>query len=559
MAIHQFEIAETDNKLKRVYVMPQKVLYETGVQNSERLLHSKITQSYVGITNTVCLKSENGHRGSILLDFGSELIGGVQIVVGYRISNVSGVKVRLSFGESVSEAMTALGEKGSTNDHSVRDMHIVLTAYNREIYGHTGFRFVYMELEEDDAWIEIAAVRALMTYRDIPYLGSFCSNDERLNQIYDTAAYTVHLNMQDMLWEGIKRDRLVWSGDMYPEMLAIRSVFGDDPIIDDSLRFIFSQNPPNKFPNRITNYALWTLLLLYEWYRFTGRTDLIAQTGEYWTQMIEALFELIHEDSTWLLEEREFRLGFFIDWATKDMEGTEAGTYALFRLALLSAVRLCRMVHNEALEKRCAYYAEKLKHCPTSHGNNQQIAALMYKAGMLSIEETRKVMSDNSCQRLSTFMMYEVLSVKAETVSVACALEALRTFYGAMLDVGATTFWEYFDVQWFREGARIDRVLLPGEYDIHGDNGAYCYTGHRNSLCHGWSASVSAFLAEYVLGVKVLEPGCKTVSVRPDLGDLEALSGTYPTPCGVISVDVRKEDGKLVTAIHAPQEITILS
>ena len=69
--------------------------------------------------------------------------------------------------------------------------------------------FVRIDLVDPDTKIEIKEISATFTYRDIPHLGSFTCNDERLNQIWMTGAYTVHLNMQDYLWDGIKRDRLV--------------------------------------------------------------------------------------------------------------------------------------------------------------------------------------------------------------------------------------------------------------------------------------------------------------------------------------------------------------
>ena len=37
--------------------------------------------------------------------------------------------------------------------------------------------------------------------------------------------------MQDYLWDGIKRDRLVWIGDMHPETRTILAVFGDHEIV----------------------------------------------------------------------------------------------------------------------------------------------------------------------------------------------------------------------------------------------------------------------------------------------------------------------------------------
>ena len=75
----------------------------------------------------------------------------------------------------------------------------------------------------------------MLVIRDIPYVGSFRSDDERLNRIWEVGAYTVHLNMQDYLWDGIKRDRLVWLGDMHPEVRTINAVFGHNPVVAQSL------------------------------------------------------------------------------------------------------------------------------------------------------------------------------------------------------------------------------------------------------------------------------------------------------------------------------------
>ena len=45
------------------------------------------------------------------------------------------------------------------------------------------------------------------------------------------------------------------------------------------------------------------------------------------------------------------------------------------------------------------------------------------------------------------------------------------------------------------------------------DFGKFCYTQFRPSLCHGWASGQTAFLSEYVLGVKILEPGCRKVKI----------------------------------------------
>jgi hypothetical protein len=72
----------------------------------------------------------------------------------------------------------------------------------------------------------------------------------------------------------------------------------------------------------------------------------------------------------------------------------------------------------------------------------------------------------------------------------------MKEYYGGMLDKGATTFWEDFDLEWTKDTCRIDELPKEGQKDIHGDFGAYCYIGFRHSFCHGWSAGVLTFMEE---------------------------------------------------------------
>ena len=182
---------------------------------------------------------------TIILDFGREIHGGVEIVVPRGNRNPAG-KVRIRFGESVAETMSDIGENGSTNDHAMRDFEITLPWLGRLEVGESGFRFIRIDLVDPNATLLIKEISAVFRYRDIPYLGSFACNDERLNEIWMTGAYTVHLNMQEYLWDGIKRDRLVWIGDMHPEVMTINSVFGYNEVVPKSLDYVRDLTPlPN--------------------------------------------------------------------------------------------------------------------------------------------------------------------------------------------------------------------------------------------------------------------------------------------------------------------------
>ena len=134
----------------------------------------------------------------------------------------------------------------------------------------------------------------------------------------------------------------------------------------------------------------------------------------------------------------------------------------------------------------------------------------------------------------------------------------ISDYWGAMIDLGGTTFWEDLNYPDTKNAARIDEIVPDGKYDIHSDGGAYCYIGLRLSLCHGWGAGPTPWLQRYVLGVRPLEPGCKTIEVKPNLAYLTHAEGTVPTPYGPVSVKAHKDaTGKTVVSVKAPKGVKV--
>lgn len=555
MSIQHMKTIGTD-PLKHEYILPVKLIFATeGVENAENLLQNTARQTFVGNGTRTLFTTKEGKRAAVLLDFGTELAGGVRITT--HLSGGDAFRERrftVRFGESVSEALTPAPQKGATNDHATREYDVNVAWLGSTAIGQTGYRFLFLEMTEPDALIEVVAVHGVFTYRDVPYRGSFECSDPRLTEIYDTAAYTAHLCMQRFLWDGVKRDRLVWFGDMHPEVLAIRTVFGHNEVIDDSLRFLEESNRPPQWPNHMTTYAMWYVRSTWDWYLHNGDTALVEELKPLWFALVKQLLALVHDEGD-ILREAEFVRGFFFDWPTQDHpEASEAGIYALLAIALQAGGALCRAVGEQETAQECAEAVVLLGRDSRDPHGMKQVAAMMNLAGHMPDTEAGPFLTQNGGHGMSTFHSYYILKAVAKSAGVEAALAMLREYYGAMLDAGATTFWEDFDMEWARPDARIDRVLAEGEYDIHGDNGKFCYIGLRHSLCHGWSAGPTAFLADTVLGIEILEPGCRRVAVKPQLGNLEWAKGTYPTPYGDITVSVTKEG----VEISAPAEIEIV-
>lgn len=549
--------SDLDNRVRR-YITPKRVVWkyegeEAKVENSEVLIKKRTGQSTLFPVEP-CLLMNQRRKAAVLLDFGIEMHGGIQILT-WRCGNNTSAKLRIRFGESAMEAMSELGgEKNATNDHAVRDHIIDASCYGTIEIGNTGFRFVRIDLMDENSFIEIKSIRAVFVYKDIEYKGSFQCNDELLNKIWYTGAYTVHLNMQYCLWDGIKRDGMVWIGDMHPETSTIQAVFGYDDVVPVSLDFVRDETPLPGWMNGLPSYSMWWILIQHGWYIQNGDIQYLREQKDYLVELIQCFTQYVQEDGKDTIAPR------FFDWPSSANEkAVEAGVHSLFIMAMDAGKELCEVLGETQAAEMCHDLAAKLRKYPIEHGDSKQAAAFMTLAGQMDAAIANdEVLSVDGAKHISTFLGYYVLKARGVAGDIQGSIDCIREYWGGMLQLGATTFWEDFNLDWMKNASRIDELVEEGKVDVHGSYGDYCYKGYRHSLCHGWASGPTAWLSEYVLGIKIVEPGCKVVKVEPELGDLEWVEGTYPTPYGIIYVRHEKlADGSIKSEIHLPQGVTI--
>lgn len=567
--------AQQVDRRVRTLVSPVRVVWQNDadhIRNTEMLFQEANAQSsnFDAKATTFTMSSKDGARPAILLDFGRELNGTLQIVTN-RSSNNSPVRVRVTLGESVSEALSEVGGKGgATNDHAIRDTELLLPFMGVASTGESGFRFAKIELIDPNKTLSIKEITAVSIMRDAPYLGSFKSSDERLNQIWETGARTVHLCMQTHLWDGIKRDRLVWVGDSYPEIMSILSVFGYNEVVPASLDLLRDTTPlPGWMNGAYSTYSIWWLLCHYEWYRYTGDLEYLNQSRDYIKELLGILTAKIDDNG------REKLDGFrMLDWPSMHNEKAKsAGIQALMVWAMRVGQEFAVLFDDKQLADDCSNAEQKLmKAAPqvyeqfsksyqkADEPGAKQVAALVSITGLEDAKKINdEVLSYNGASGFSTFYGYFMLEAMAKAGNYQGAMDVIKTYWGAMLDLGATSFWEDFNMDWIEGSAGIDEIVPEGKKDIHGDFGAYCYVGFRHSLCHGWASGPTAWLSRHVLGVEVLEPGCTKVKVSPNLGDLDWAEGSFPTPYGAIEIrHVKNPDGSISSTISGPEQVEIV-
>ena len=544
---------KTDPRI-RSYVAPVRVRWPSPAppppDGAERLIDESLGQPTVW-RPPLCTLSR-GVAGkpdapSLMLDFGRELHGGLQLVV-RETTNSKRVRVRVTFGESVVEALSEPNQ-----DHALHQWTTELPWAGIHEVGCTGFRFAYLELIDAGTFVELHGATAVTLMRPEPFAGSFECDDDRINAIWQTAAHTLHLCMQQHLWDGVKRDRLVWAGDLHPEVMSVLAVFGAHPVVPDSLDFLRADAPLPAWMNSMPTYSMWWLLSLRDWYQHTGDLAVLRRSRDYVLPLATSFAGMVTETGHETLPAK------FLDWASqKSPEAVAVGAHALTKLALEAAADIAHALEEPAAARSYLAAANRTTRYTPDRVASQQANALRVLAGLADAERVNAdLFAPDPAAGLSPFYGYYVLEARAAADDVTGALDLLRNYWGGMLDLGATSFWEHFDQAWLADKPeRIDEWPQPGRRNIHRDYGEYCYTGFRHSLCHAWSAGPAAWLARHVLGVLPTAPGFARASVRPRLGDLRYARGTVPTPHGPVRVTAeRTKSGRVDTRVELPDGV----
>ena len=462
------------------YLYPTKIKEVENVINADGLFHKKDLQ--IGLNEPDIVKFQP--NSAIVLDFGKEIRGGVRILT-YETQDIKCVRIRIRFGESLSECFAELGEKNATNDHSPRDIEADLSAWSDLCFGDTGFRFVRID-SLSDGWFCVKSIVAKSYELNKQPIYSYDGNDKLVSAIFDAAKRTIDLcSVGQYVYDGIKRDRLVWVGDMYPEMLALTTLYGSFPALERSLNFAKKQYPLPQFMYNMPTYSLWWILLVCDYYDKTSKKEFLSDKLEYMFELLKLFDKRIGVDGKLDLN------NCFVDWPSVGSVDEYIGAVFIAIAAYKKGIALLAKFGFDVSSfemSLSALFQNEFAVCEL-----KQVVGLKYFAlGQISDDDYALLVRDGA-QGFSTFMSWFILEAIASR-DKALAVKLMKEYYGGMLAVGATTFFEDFDLRWLQNSSVLDELPKQGRKDIHGDFGAHCYVGFRHSLCHGWSSSVIAFI-----------------------------------------------------------------
>ncbi len=473
----------------------------------------------------------------LLLDFGKETFGYVQIQVQGK------GRITVVYGESVEEAL-------SLEYCEVID-EIAVDSAEPQLYttASRAFRYLYVVPEN----CTCGKVNALYEYLPLEYRGTFRSSNEGLNAIWDTALYTLHLNTREFFLDGIKRDRWVWSGDAYQSALMNYYSFFDQAVTRRTWIALRGKDPVEMHINTILDYSFYWFIGLYDYYLYTGDLTFVRQNYRKMLSLLD--FCLGRRNTNGLVE------GFngdwvFVDWAPIDNHGEVSTIQLLFvrsleTMALFAQLledkqratefeRLAREGKEQLLplfwdKVQGAFIHTRIDGVPSQHVTKYpNMLALLF--GYLTPEYVEQVkhnvLLNDKVQKITTpYMRFYELAALCEIGEQKAVLQEILSYWGGMLDLGATSFWETFD---------------PAE---NGSQHTAMYgRPFGRSFCHAWGASPIYLLGKYYLGVQPLTPGYESYLIAPRLGGLDWIEGQVPLPHGEISVYADRSSIK----VHTP-------
>ena len=474
-------------------------------------------------------------RGDHLFaDFGREIFGFL------KLKGVKGKgRIRVVYGESEPEAIC--------EDFNGPDQWEYVEAEpgdEQRLKVSRGWRYVHV-IPEDGVSVEGVAMDEELC--PLPRVGAFRCSDERLNRIWEVSARTLELTTRELYIEGVKRDRWTWSGDARQSYLMGYYLFGESGLARDTLFYQRGGDPVVMHINQIMDYTFYWFMSVREYYLYTGDLVFLEQIYDRMVSLMDFAIGRLdakgrphNGPGDWM----------FIDWAPETLHNT-GGVTSFEQMLLVEALEaLAEMSETVGRGEAMAYRARaaKLRAEVVPIFWNEEKGALMHLLkddGTLDAQLTRypnmfglswgyfnvaqresvlkNVIFNDAVMKIQTpYMRFYELEALCRLNLRRRVLDEVRAYWGGMLNEGATSFWELYNP------------------DEKGD-AKYAMYGRPfgKSLCHAWGASPLYLFGRYVLGVEPTKPGYAEYLVAPDLGGLDWVEGSVPTPHGPITVSVK--------------------
>lgn len=388
-----FNATPTNGPWDKYNISPSKrTIFPTTVYSQEGVVLN--SQNLVGDNEQVAYLKNAG--AAITLDFGINTCGLYAIEFGSVLNACK--SVFLSFSES--SLFIDKDNSDRSMDFFIDDKVIEVPVSEGKYVcpfaqQRGGFRYMTISTRSHG---EVALKKVYTTMNNMPslkenlrdYSGYFHSNDDLCNTIWYAGAYTIQLSIipansgrrndivmpstgwsndvrcgygSEVLVDGAKRDRSVWSGDrsisQLSEFIAFNSECGKtgtDWILNHQLengKFPYACDPIYIYGS--DTYHIWTMVSIYNTFFLNNNSqEWLENAWEKYKKGISYIWPQVDHTGTLKIKQG-------LDWGRPPVEDHSMSANCILYRALVNGVELAELVHDTATSKLYSERATSLK------------------------------------------------------------------------------------------------------------------------------------------------------------------------------------------------------
>jgi hypothetical protein len=499
---------------------------------------------------------------TVIFDFAEELVGYFEI----ELTAPEGCVIDICHNETVPVDRLAV-------DHLLDPYHFIdryILREGRQKIGNTiqerGFRMVQIVSRNFQAPIEIHQVKAVDCRYPFTQRGSFNTNDQVLNRIWDTCCETLKACTTDIFTDCPWRERAFWVNDLVVENKTSLQAFGSSEVHRRAFTMAFSEKKEEGVitgvcpcPEVRVNLALvptnlFIILMLKDYLMHSNDKEFVRK----FIPEISSILEIFKswENEQGLLVPPEKYWNFF-DWSFEingiSLTGKQTSLLDyVYISAMKTFIEITELIGEkidcEKYKSRIAKTSGNAEKCFFKEDQkllsdwledgipSENSSQLAHAFALLSDEYSQhnkahfeNALSDANILMPDLYLHYFVFQAMRLCGKGQIALDRIRKYWGDIVKTGSTTIWEI---------------------GIHG-HGKEAFSGDA-SLCHGFATSPIDFFQTTILGIEPLTPGFATFTVNPSAMDLNFAEGRVPTPHGNIYIKWEREDNHLNIELQVP-------
>lgn len=458
-----------------------------------------------------------GRGEGFIVDFGVHTVGQLQLQLAPHPAADAPTRLKLTFGEVLAE----IAEPFDPFDHSrgglsrswLQDEIINVDVLPQTLTLPRRYAYRYLKVEIIDTspaykvrFLDIACrTQSSANPANVPALPA--SLPEDLRRIDEVSLRTLHNCMQSVFEDGPKRDRRLWLGDLRLQALTNSVSFRNFDLVKRCLLLfaafpredglanadLYEKPRPHRGNCSILDYAALLGPCVLDYLQATGD----RQTAELLWPTVRnqlGLLRFVNDDGLFVDPGNWW---LFVDWHAQLHKSTAVHGTLLY--GFQQTLELARALGRESDVGELERTINRMRSAARRHlldagtglfvsGPAKQISwasqAWMVLAGVVEAEEAagilRKVQAHPQAVRpAGPYLYHHVVHAMLASGMKSEAIQLIRDYWGQMVQLGATTFWEVFDP--------ANQKLSP-------------YHSHlMNSYCHAWSCTPAWFIRRFLV------------------------------------------------------------